>query len=62
MTYIAINEEQYHLQQLEAMESVRNKFDRTTEDEWYIRKQLIERAIKMELPAFFIEQLKKDNA
>jgi hypothetical protein len=61
MTYIAVNEEQYHLQQLEAMESIRNKFDRTTSDEWYVRKQEIERAEKMGLPEDFISQLKKDN-
>jgi hypothetical protein len=61
MTYIAVNEEQYHLQQLEAMESVRNKFDRTTNDEWYERNKLIAQSVMMGLPEDFISQLKKDN-
>jgi hypothetical protein len=61
MTYIAVEQNVNDLRLDDLMESVRNKFDRTTEDEWYIRKQLIERAIKMELPEDFILQLKKDN-
>ena len=58
---IAISQPLY-IQQVAFIENcIRNKFDATTKDEWWVREYLIQQANELGCTHEFINQLKSDN-